>query len=164
MTRNSKPPIPWTPDDHARWKQAAAGEVSRLFQFLKRKTVDWTRPDSKALDDLDQIILGRLKHLRDAGGCPEALLYFGWEMQKFYDARKAQATIGGGVDPDVEAVYRRVVSSFDVSWCYKAAVRKQDPLGGWIPDIDGRVGLRPDATHRDRATAYLGIMKECHLA
>lgn len=162
--RTSKPPIPWTQEDHGRWKAAASAEVSRLFQLLKRKEIEWTKPDSKILDELDQVILGRLKVLRDKEKCPEALTYFGWEMQKFYDARKAQATIGGHVDADVAVVYRRVMSSFEVSWCYRLAIRKQDPIMDWMPELDGRVGLRPDATYRDRATAYMGILKERHLA
>lgn len=162
--RPSRPPVAWTQEGHDRWNAAASQEVSRLFNLLKRKEIDWNDMNQKSLEELDQVIMGRLKALRDKEDCPESMMYFAWQVQKFYEARKAQVTLGGQMDQDVEVVYRRVMSSFDVSWCYRLAIKKQDPLTGWIPDLDEKIGLRLEAMHKDRATAYLAILKERHLA
>lgn len=148
-----------TPENHARWKEAADREIPMLFRLLKKAKVSWDKLDEEQLGKLDQAIVNRLKSLRTKSNCPESLLYLGWAMDKFYVARKSQGSIdGGGVDPEVQAIYDRIMDTLNISGQYKCAKESHTPYAGARPtflvELEQRFGLSEESSFAEKRRAY----------
>ena len=160
----------WSEENHAMWKEAANREIPMLFRLLKRANVSWDKMDEEQAEKIDKGIVNRLKSLRTKSNCPESLLYLGWAMDQFYNARKSQSNLGEGakVDPEVQVVYERIMDTLFISGQYKCAKESHVPYAGARPrflvDMENRFGLTEESSFAEKRRAFYEELKRRKVA